>query len=200
MNNVTPPTADDQGPTVQVSQINPANPVPLVDQIASGRRKRIPVSSGRRKLEVPEIPGFNLYWFLERNIQAALEGGYEFVDSKETILNQHGPATGREASGNTDLGSRVSVGTQGPDGGERLYLMKIKLEWFREDQLAIHNRNKQILQSIFQDEFIFDPDLGQGSDPRGTRDGNVYHHESNAFQGNTGKSALFSRGRRRAKG
>lgn len=197
---ITPPTPDDQGPTKQISTINPANPVPFAQEIETGRRKRVPVSSGRRKLEVPSIPGFNLYWFLERNIQAALEGGYEFVESRETILNQHGPATAREASGNTDLGSRVSVGTTGPDGGERLYLMKIKLEWFHEDQLAIHHKNKSILESIFRDEFIFDPNLGQGANPLGRKDPNVYHHDSNSFSGNTGNRALFSRGRRRAEG
>lgn len=198
-NTIQPPTPDDQGPTVQLSSINPANRLPMAEEIASGRRKRLPVSNGRRKLEVPQIPGFNLYWFLERNVQAALEGGYEFVESTETVLNQHGLANASETSGNTDLGSRVSVGTRGPDGGERLYLMKIRLEWFNEDQLAIHQRNKAILQSIFQDEHIFDPDLGQGASPKTTRDPNTYFHESNAFQGNAGKRALFSRGRRKAK-
>ncbi len=198
--NISPPTPDDQGPTEKLSEINPANSIPLKQQIELGLRKRVSVSNGRRKLEVPAIPGFNLYWFLERNVQAALEGGYEFVDSKETVLNEHGPANARTSSGNTDLGSRVSVGTTGPQGGERLFLMKIKLEWFHEDQLAIHNRNKQILQSIFADEFIFDPDLGQGSNPQRRQDPNVYFNESNAFSGNAGKRALFSRGRRKAQG
>jgi hypothetical protein len=178
---------------------NPANRPPLHEQIASGRRKRVPVSNGRRKLEVPEIPGFSLYWFLERNVQAALEGGYQFVDSQETVLNQHGLANATDTNGNTDLGSRVSIGTTGPDGGERLYLMKIKLEWFNEDQLEIHQRNKAILTSIFRDEFIFDPQQGQGSAPAPRQDPNTYFHESNQFAGNAGSRALFSRGRRKAK-
>lgn len=197
---ITPPTPDDQGELKALSSINPANSLPLVEQIRSGSRKRVPVSNGRRKLEVPAIPGFNLYWFLERNVNAAMEGGYEFVQNTETTLNQHGLGNTVDSSGNTDLGSRVSIGTTGPDGGERLYLMKIKLEWFHEDQLAIHQRNKSILETIFRDEFIFDPQLGQGANPQSRRDPHVYHHDSNSFSGNTGSRVLFSRGRRKAEG
>ena len=194
---ITPAVGDDQGNPGPVLH-NPASPLPLHEQIASGRRKRVPVSNGRRKLEVPEIPGFSLYWFLEQNVQSALEGGYQFVDPQETVLNQHGFANSLDDSGNTDLGSRVSIATTGGEGASRLYLMKIRLEWFQEDQLSIHNVNKRILETIFRDEFIFDPEQGQGAAPQGRRDPNTYFHDSNQFAGNAGRRALFNRGRRKA--
>lgn len=193
---ITPAVALDTGPTIELSKINPANALPIHEQIVSGLRKRVSISNGRRKLEAPKIPGYNLYWFLERNVLAAQEGGYEFVEAKETVLNQHGLANASETSGNTDLGTRVSVSTTGPDGGERLYLMKIRLEWYNEDRQAIHEKNTTILRQIFRDEFIFDPNSGQGSPGHLNRDPNVYFNESNQFQGNTGQKALFNRRRR----
>lgn len=118
--------------------------------VASGSRKRIPMSVPQRKLEVPDIAGYIMYWFLESRVERALQGGYEFVDAKEVTLNQRGVATSGEISGNSDMGSRVSVvsGT-GQDGQpERLYLMKIKKEWFDEDRAVLEARNKQIEDSI----------------------------------------------------
>ena len=116
----------------------------------AGSRKRIPMSVPQRKLEVPDIAGYRLYWFLESRVERALQGGYEFVDNREVTPNQRGIGTSGDVSGNSDLGSRVSVVSgSGQDGQpERLVLMKIKQEWFDDDQQILADRNKQIEDTI----------------------------------------------------
>jgi len=168
---------------------NPANLPPPQAAREAAPFRRIPVSSAKRKLEAPDIPGYNLYWFLERNVNAALQGGYVFVTPEETQLNQHGLANSQSLSGNTDLGSRVSIATTGGEGAERLYLMKIKLEWFQEDQTNLAKANARVLESIFRNEQIFD-EKGQMT---GTGGSTVYVNENSSFRGNR---ALFNRNRR----
>ncbi len=65
-------SSDPQAPAPQ----NPANVPAHIQAISEGRMKRVPVSSAKRKLETPPIAGFSLYWFLERNVPQALQGGY----------------------------------------------------------------------------------------------------------------------------
>ena len=70
-----------------------------------------------RKLEVPEIPGYHLHWVKEANLGRALAAYYEFVEDHEVPINQRCPGTDTEISGNTDLGSRISIAAgQGADG------------------------------------------------------------------------------------
>lgn len=125
----------------------------MADDLA---RKRIPLSIPQRKLEVAPIPGFHLYWFRDDNVERALQAGYEFVDDKEVSLNQHGVATRKEISGNADLGSHVRViaGTAANGSAEHLTLMKIREEWWKEDQKVLEERNASVLAAIFQDEQI----------------------------------------------
>lgn len=115
-------------------------------------RRRIPLSVPRRKLEVQEIPGFVQYWCLESDIPAFLEAGYDFVSSDEVSLNQQGQANSADESGNTDLGSRVSVlGNKANEQGkpERLVLMKIREEWWQEDRKILDDRNAAVVNAIF---------------------------------------------------
>jgi hypothetical protein len=106
-------------------------------------RTRIPFSAPTLKLAVPEIPGFHLHWFIgsPSRIQRAIQAGYEFVDPSEVQVNNHLLGSNPLTSGNTDLGSRVSIVAGGEDIGAdgqatRLYLMKIKEEWWQQDQAA----------------------------------------------------------------
>lgn len=127
---------------------NPANK--FGNTKSAAERKRIPMSTPQRRLEVPPLDGYHLYWFLESRVDRAIQGGYEFVDAKEIALNARNVGTAAGVSGNQDMGSRVSVvsGT-GQDGQpERLYLMKIKQEWFEEDQKLLSDRNRQIEDTI----------------------------------------------------
>jgi len=117
------------------------------------QRKRIPLSVPRRKLEARPIPGYVLYWFKESNIPIAIDAGYDFVDGREVQLNQSNEANHAEGSGNTDLGSRVSVigdriGERGTS--ERLVLMKIREEFWLEDRKLLDDANAAVLSAIFK--------------------------------------------------
>lgn len=120
-------------------------------------RRRIPLSVPRRKLEVQPIPGFVLYWFKESNTFDAINAGYDFVSHDEVHLNQTNEANSADISGNTDLGSRISViGDRMGEYGrpERLVLMKIPEEWWREDRALLDNENASIIQSIFGGQIL----------------------------------------------
>ncbi|MDX2059929.1 MAG: hypothetical protein SFV24_19120 [Gemmatimonadales bacterium] len=127
------------------------------------------MSVPRRKLEVPELPGYHLHWFTGKNVLRAQEAGYEHVRSGELPVNQFNPATDVNVSGSTDLGSniRLVAGGVGEDGAaEYLHLMKIRLEWWQEDQKMLEDRNASILQAIFRDEKV----LGSEQDEAADRD------------------------------
>lgn len=138
-------------PEVQLLAGDLKDPTPKAD------RKRIPMNAPELKLFTPEIYGYRTYWFLEENIARAEAAGYEFVDSGETAPNQHGVGTDRAVDGNQDLGSRIRVyaGLSSENGHPVYYtLMKIKLEWFQEDQRAVVAANAKIVKSIFRDEKV----------------------------------------------
>lgn len=123
-------------------------------EVTIAERKRIPMSVPVQRLEAPDIPGYHLHWFIgtQDRLQRALDGGYEFVDEREMKINSVGLGGDSTISGNTDMGSRVSVtsGTEiGKDGqAVRLILMKIKQEWYEEDQKLVDSRNELIAASL----------------------------------------------------
>lgn len=145
---------------------NPANK----DVAPKGERKRIPMSVPLRKLEVPELSGYHLHWIKEANISRALQAAYEFVDFDELPVNQRNVGTDTEISGNTDLGSRISIsaGIGADNKPERLVLMKLKEEYWREDRGAIDARNAAVMGSIFRGEKILGAEKDK-SDDEGTR-------------------------------
>ena len=118
-----------------------------------GERKRVPMSVPVQKLEAPDIPGYHLHWFRSDSdrIARAQAAGYTFVDEQETVVNSVGIGNNSTRSGNTDMGSLVSVvaGGVGKDGqATRLILMKIPLEYYEEDQKLVAQRNDQVADSI----------------------------------------------------
>jgi len=130
-----------------------ANPASSATR-SPAERKRIPMSVPVQRLEVQDIPGYHLHWFLSTSerLQRALDGGYEFVDEREMQLNNVSLGGNSAISGNTDMGSRVSVvsGQEvGKDGQPtRLILMKIKQEWWDEDQKAVEARNTKVRDAL----------------------------------------------------
>jgi hypothetical protein len=131
-----------------MSDLNPAN---------SSARKvddatRIPMSLPRLMLEVPGIEGYVLHWFADRpgRVSRALQGGYEFVSPEEVQLNNFGFANDMMADGNTDLGSRISVhgGTSDTGGAERLYLMKIRQEWYDKDMALREQATDRVVSAL----------------------------------------------------
>jgi hypothetical protein len=164
-----------------------SNPGLSAEQIKNGilpdGRKRIPMNLPRPKMAVPEIPGYYCYWFADYNIQAALDAGYEFVDGREYILNRNHPGGG---NGNTALDSHVSmVGSKASEGQPqvRATLMKIRLEWFKDDQLEKVTRQARILEGIFDKEQVFNSE-GQISDAGRLvySDGGYLGHQANRWK------------------
>lgn len=88
----------------------------------------------------------------KQRIAQALDAGYEFVDSSEVNLTETSLGSSIDSTGSTDLGSRVSISAGsdiGPDGTEvRQYLMKLRQEFWDEDQKVIAQRNEQVAASI----------------------------------------------------
>ena len=123
--------------TVQQGEAaNPANPrsAKVTDQT------RISAATPVRQLEVAAITGYRLYWIADRpgRIDWALRVGYEFVTPEEAQTNSRSLGSDTTLDGNNDLGSRVSIhgGTDERGSSQRLYLMKIKQDWFEKDRQA----------------------------------------------------------------
>ena len=120
-------------------RINPANS--QSDKLETSRemRTRIPMSVPRAKLTTPEIPGFHCHWVNDYpgRVMQASQAGYEFMSQEEALITVNDLA-GASLGQGTDLGSRVSlvVGKNEDGSPLRAYLMKIRLEWYKEDQLA----------------------------------------------------------------
>lgn len=121
---------------------------------ANSERKRIPMNTPVQRLEVPAIPGYHLHWFTgtPERLQRCLDGGYEFVEEHETSVTSASLGGDSAQSGNTDMGSRVSIvgGKElGRDGQPvRLVLMKIRQEYWKEDQQAIEERSMQTAAAL----------------------------------------------------
>jgi hypothetical protein len=126
----------------------------MAENPANGKEKRtaarIPMSTPTRALEVPELPGFHMHWFLERNVGRALKGGYEYVDAGEVDVNNRSVADDLSLSGSTDMGSRISIIGSVDEMGkaENLYLMKIRQEWYEADQQVLAKRNDGVAQAL----------------------------------------------------
>jgi hypothetical protein len=112
------------------------------------RRTRGAFNGTKGKLNVANhITGYHLYFFNDEpgRIQAALDGGWEFVSPDEV-----GYSSTNVTNRNVDLGDRVSVIGSKNDMGQPVLqiLMKIKQEWWDEDQAAIQTRNDKTDSAI----------------------------------------------------
>lgn len=125
-------TQDTSPPTAGAA--NPANAP--AKQLPT--RERIPMSLPVQKLAVPEIPGWHCHWMRgdPQRINQALRAGYTYVDQDEVDMSTFGVANGPGDSGHSDLGTRVSFisGREADGGVERLYLMKLPMEYWLQDQ------------------------------------------------------------------
>lgn len=141
---------------------------PSTDTVAAAAtpaaRKRIPMSVPIRKLEVPDLPGYHLHWFLEKNVPRAMQAAYEFVDFNEIPTNSNGLGTD-VSEGSSDLGSRIRVlsGVGEHSHPEYLVLMKLREEYWLEDRKKIDDLNAARMGTIFRGEKILDSDEMQVS-------------------------------------
>jgi len=142
---------------IDIKDKNPANA--QVTKLSN--KTRIPMSVPQTKLSAPEIPGYHCHWMLgtAARIAQAQRAGYTFVEQDEVDVNNFDLAGDPEDSGNTDLGSRVSIvagsaGDNEKDNALRLYLMKLPNEYWEEDQKLIADRNEQIAAGLRGDTQI----------------------------------------------
>ena len=127
---------------------------------SSTERKRNSFNGTEGKLTIQhKIDGFHLHIFNDSpgRIQTALDGGYVFVTPEEI-----GGVKENVVSRNTDLGDKVRFLVGRVDSGEALYayLMKIKQEWYEEDQMTMQDKNN-----------LVDEAIRNGSNPK---DGNTF--------------------------
>lgn len=113
----------------------------------------IPMSVPMQKLEVPEIPGYHLHWMrgTPDRLEQARRAKYEFVDPSEIRMNPTSLAGDASQSANTDMGSRVSVVAGGEiSNGQavRLYLMKVKDEYWRKSQDVLTDRSEKTAAAL----------------------------------------------------
>lgn len=109
------------------------------------QRKQRGVFNGmRQKLQVMgEIKGYHLCWMNDTpgNIMAAQEGGYEFVSDKD-IRMANNNVVSRNNSEGTQI--KVLVGTNEDNSPMFAYLMKIRNEYYEEDQADIQSYNDKV--------------------------------------------------------
>jgi hypothetical protein len=116
---------------------------------SSGRTRRSAFNGteGKLKINVPEIEGYHLHIFNDTagRIDAALSTGYEFVTPEEV-----GGVGQNVVSRNTDIGDKVRflVGKSEDGGPMYAYLMKIRQDWYNEDQAAMQQRNNLVDEAI----------------------------------------------------
>lgn len=113
-----------------------------------------PMSAGVKKLEVPQREGYHRRWFRgdPSRIAKALRAGYTFVDPEDVDVNNFDLGGDAKESGNTDLGTRVSVisgddlDVTGQPG--RLYLMECPMEYYEASRQIIEDRNDAVANAL----------------------------------------------------
>lgn len=134
------------------SQSAPANKPGVNPSVTPAKRvtekTRIPMSTRTGRLAVPDLEGFHLHWAHASRVERMLKAGYEFVEVGEVEVNNMDLAGDMGASGNTDLGSRVSISAGTDVDSGRLYLMKIRQEWRDQDLERMEQANEVIAAGI----------------------------------------------------
>lgn len=104
-------------------------------------QKRVPAGQPRMQLTVSGLEkGFRHYWAKPYQFEELMAAGY-------SLVKEDGIEVGTTGDGNTDLGSIVSkVGDRYT--GERLYLLKIREDWYDENQAIKQAENDKTMQAI----------------------------------------------------
>ena len=128
---------------------NPPKASTVADKPVRTERVRNVFNGTQLKLSVNQtIPGYHLHVFTDQGqwIQEAIKGGYEFVSPAEV-----GGVSENVVSRNGDLGEeriRYLVNPRAEGSEQYGYLMKIREEWFLEDQKELQEKNNQIDRAI----------------------------------------------------
>jgi len=129
---------------------NPASEVPKEVTPAN----YIPMSSATLRLQVPARDGYHRHWFrgTPERIGRAKQAGYTFVDKKDVKINNFDLGGDANNSGDSDLGSHVSVisgddvGANGQPG--RMYLMECPNHLFKKSMDVTQEANDNIANAI----------------------------------------------------
>jgi len=129
-------------------KIERATQVRTTAERVTSERKRNVFNGTEGKLAVDhKIEGYHLHILNDTpgRIQQAIEGGYEFVKPSELQSVKD-----NVVSRNTDVGDKVRflVNPSAKEGEQYAYLMKIKQEWFDEDQQALQEKNNKTDEAI----------------------------------------------------
>jgi hypothetical protein len=124
----------------------PTAPTPATD--GTTRKRRNVFNGTEAKISVrTQIDGYHLHVFTDTGgrIQEAMDSGYEFVRPDEV-----GGVSENVVSRNGDLGERIRyLVNPRAEGTEQYgYLMKIRQEWYEEDQAELQAKNNRIDASI----------------------------------------------------
>lgn len=121
----------------------------------ANRPTRIPFSANNQKMQVEyKDPDFFNHWvprwFNDQRgrVQRAQTAGYEFVEAEEVI-----GLGGQDLQSNTDLGTKVSMVVTGPVDGNpevRAYLMKIRKDWYAEDQGVKARKRRESERAVYE--------------------------------------------------
>jgi len=128
---------------------NPANVKPQMSV-----KNIIPMTSTTLRLEAPARDGYHRHWFrgTGERIARAQQAGYTFVDAADVKVNNFDLGGDASNSGNTDMGSRVSVisGDDSDGAGQpgRLYLMECPSEFYEHAQTILAARNESVAEAL----------------------------------------------------
>lgn len=131
-----------------------------------------PMSAGVEKLAVPEREGYHRRWFrgTPGRIGQAQRAGYTFVNTDDVDLNNFDLGGDASVSGNTDMGTRVSVISgedAGPDGQPgRMYLMECPIELYEHSRELHQDRVDGIAEALRGGK------IGEGHDGETRHDSN----------------------------
>jgi len=116
---------------------------------AEGRKRRIPLGAPTQKLSVPQAQDDKEHvyrWINDKpgRLQRAEQAGYEFVEDPTLQVGEGSD------NGNSARDSRVSrlVGRNEKGGEQYAYLMRIKREWYEEDQEAKQEAIDEVDEAI----------------------------------------------------
>ena len=161
---------------MQKEKQSPSNP-PL--ELPKGYK---PMTGGTLRLEVPEKPGWHRHWFrgTPARIGQAIKAGYRYVDADDVDINNFDLAGDSAKDGNSDMGTRVSIGTG--DGPTRMYLMECSDEIFAHAQSFITKQSDQLAATV-RGGTIGSDSSGESGEDRKQR----------YIDKRTGKNSLFTR-------
>jgi hypothetical protein len=134
-----------------------------------------PMTSATLRLQVPERDGFHRHWFrgTPERIARAQQAGYQFVQPEELeegSINNFDLGGDSDQTGNTDLGTRVSIisGGELDNTGQpgRMYLMECPMEYFDYAQSIVNASTDDVATALRGGT------IGEGRNGEKSADGN----------------------------